>query len=176
MENKQTNSGFSLVELMVVIGLMAIIMAIGTPVLMEWLPTYRLKGASEDLVGNLNKAKMEAIKRNRLCVVLFDEDSDEFDYMLFIDDDADLIHDNDETVVTRVRFEDYKSVSLKDPGFTDNDDGNPAIAFRPNGLLMDNDGPLEYRNIANFTVTLENTKGTERNIIVSKVGNARIDI
>jgi type IV fimbrial biogenesis protein FimT len=61
---EKTHSGFSLLELMVVIGIFCIVAGIAFPGFMNWLPNYRLKGAARDVYSNLQLAKMGAIRAN----------------------------------------------------------------------------------------------------------------
>jgi prepilin-type N-terminal cleavage/methylation domain-containing protein len=42
-------SGFTVVELLVVLAVLAIFFAIGVPNFMSWIPKYRLKSAARDL-------------------------------------------------------------------------------------------------------------------------------
>ena len=59
--------GFSLMEIMVVIAVIGIIAAIALPNFFSWLPNIRLKSSARDLYSNIQKAKLEATKRN-VCV------------------------------------------------------------------------------------------------------------
>jgi len=65
------DSGFSLVELIVTIAIIAILMLVAVPNLMSWVPKNRVKDAAQDLYSNIQMAKMEAIKRNQSCTVTF---------------------------------------------------------------------------------------------------------
>ncbi|MDX9964748.1 GspH/FimT family pseudopilin [Desulfobacter postgatei] len=66
MNNKilKTATGFTLLEIIIVLAIMAIAMTIAIPNVMSWLPDYRLKAAARDLYSNMQKAKSEALKRN----------------------------------------------------------------------------------------------------------------
>lgn len=65
-------SGFTLVELMIVIGVAVVLMAFAIPGILSWLPDYRLKGAANDLFSNLQWAKLNAVKANKDWAVVFD--------------------------------------------------------------------------------------------------------
>lgn len=56
--------GFSLIELMVVISVVAVLAAVATPSFSQFILSQRVKTASFDLVSNLLLARSEAIKRN----------------------------------------------------------------------------------------------------------------
>ena len=67
------HSGFTTVELLVVIALIGIIAAIAVPNFIGWLPKYRLRAATQDLYSNFQRAKMGAIKNNNDWAIVFDE-------------------------------------------------------------------------------------------------------
>jgi type IV fimbrial biogenesis protein FimT len=56
--------GFSLVELMVVIGMVAILAALAVPAMNELVRTSRVRGASMELQSAFVRARSEAIMRN----------------------------------------------------------------------------------------------------------------
>ncbi|MDY6970883.1 MAG: GspH/FimT family pseudopilin [Thermodesulfobacteriota bacterium] len=65
-------SGFSLVELMIAVAILGILVAVGVPAFIDWLPDYRLKRAANDLYSTLQQARLEAVRFNSSCVVYFD--------------------------------------------------------------------------------------------------------
>ncbi len=65
-------SGFSLVELIVVIAILGLLLTIAIPAFSRWLPGYRLRSAAKDLHTNLQYAKFAAIRQNATCALVFD--------------------------------------------------------------------------------------------------------
>lgn len=57
--------GFSLLELMVVVTLIAILVLLAAPSMAEWTRNQRIRGATENLLNGLQMARDEAIRRNR---------------------------------------------------------------------------------------------------------------
>lgn len=58
-------AGFSLVEAMVVISILAILAAIGTPAMTDLLRTQKIRATSYDIFADLTYARSEAISRGR---------------------------------------------------------------------------------------------------------------
>jgi len=69
MRNKK---GFSLFELMIVIGIIAILSAITVPNLISWYRNQGLRNAVVELQSNLHLAKMTAIRQNQNCSLFID--------------------------------------------------------------------------------------------------------
>ena len=66
-EGLRSQKGFSLFELLIVLGIVVLLVAVAVPTLMSNVPRYRLKAAARTLVNDLQLAKVEAVKRN--CTV-----------------------------------------------------------------------------------------------------------
>ena len=71
-------AGFTLIELMVVIAIIAIMISIAVPAIMDWLPNYRLKAAANDLYSNMQKTKMGAVKSNSDWAIVFDVPNNQY--------------------------------------------------------------------------------------------------
>lgn len=186
--NRRGETGFTLIEVMIVAAIMGIIAGIAIPGFMAWLPNYRLRSAAQDLLGNFQLAKITAIKRSTNCTVIFRTPINQIDlggggtdldYVVFVDSDRDLEYDGGEVVLTQKRWTDYSDVDfdINASGtggdgltFILNDDSLPSIAFRPNGLPVTNLGGLGAG-----TAFLINTKGRTMSVVVSTAGNVRIN-
>ena len=69
MDLRRINSGFTLVELMTVITIVAILLAVGIPSFRSFILSQRVKTASSDIFFALTLARSEAIKRNAAVTV-----------------------------------------------------------------------------------------------------------
>lgn len=65
MRSRSQQRGFTLIELMVTVAIMAILAAIAYPSFTDLIARNRLKGATEGLFADLEYAKSEAIKLNQ---------------------------------------------------------------------------------------------------------------
>lgn len=65
MDMKTLNKGFTLVELMVTLAVLAIILTIAVPSFSEALNRYRLKAVAESFMGGMYIAKAEAMRTGK---------------------------------------------------------------------------------------------------------------
>ncbi len=91
-------SGFTLMELMVVVGVAAVLAAIAVPSIISWMPNHKLKQAASDLHAGIQFAKIQAIRARADCAVVFNAAGNS--YRVCSDDggDGDWT-DGDETVI-----------------------------------------------------------------------------
>ena len=75
------NAGFTAFELAVSLAIMVIIAALALPPYLQWLRGHRLRGAVNNLLGDLEMAKIRAIRENAFVVINFDQTS----YTIFLD-------------------------------------------------------------------------------------------
>ena len=71
-------SGFTVIELIIVIAVLGILTAVGVPNFLSWLPKYRLKSAARDLYSNMQLAKLSAIKNNADWAIVFNLATDQY--------------------------------------------------------------------------------------------------
>jgi type IV fimbrial biogenesis protein FimT len=141
-------AGFTMVELMIVMVVIAILSAIAVPNIISWLPNYRLKSAARDMLSNFQKAKMEAVKANKDVIIQFTTGAytpsgQVGSYRIFVDDDSDGNFTAGERVLAQVNMP--KNVSLDDANnttFTGDTTG-----YNSRGLPWNNRwGSVEIRN------------------------------
>jgi len=144
-------SGFTLIELMVVIGIVAVLTAIAVPSFIGRLPARRLESAANDVNSAIRVARLSAVKKNTSAILQFD-----------VDDESYLITVAGSTVKSGKM---PAGVDLQDV-FLSNQ-STPA----PGGLIM-----FDSRGFATppVDIVLQNTAGTTRTIQVNLTGGSRI--
>ena len=80
------SSGFSFMELMVVIAMIGILSAVALPGILRALPEQRVKNAARNLYADMQRARMLAVKNNRTVSVRFNSS----DYYIDADNDGNF--------------------------------------------------------------------------------------
>ena len=95
--------GITLIELVVVFVIIAIGAALTAPNIGGWLPYYRLRSATRDLVSTMRVAQMKAISNNLQYRISFDAANN--NYVLQYQTTAGWVNDGaTQTVPTEVQF------------------------------------------------------------------------
>jgi prepilin-type N-terminal cleavage/methylation domain-containing protein len=68
---KRNQSGFSLVELMIVLVIIMVVSALAMPNVIRGIGTLRLRGAGSNMSGLIQKARIEAVRTNRIQQLKF---------------------------------------------------------------------------------------------------------
>ena len=74
--SQRKSSGFSLIELLITLGILIITLTIALPGFREFFDRERLINATEEVYGMLQKARMESMARSDEIYVNFDSDTD----------------------------------------------------------------------------------------------------
>ncbi len=118
---KHSEKGFSLVELLIVIALVAVLMAIGTPYIVSQISHVRLTRSVRDTVTELNAARLKAIAENMLMRVEF-TGGDTYN-LTYYDPDSGTWEDHVKRSVRTLE----SGISITAPGAAFN------VQFAPNG-------------------------------------------
>ncbi len=107
----ENDIGFTLMELMACLGIMAVISIITVSQFIGWLPDYRLKSAALDLFSMFQTARMLAIKDRAEYAIVFNTAEGSYD---LVSGGPDKIyngghHPNDDRVLKRVFLTRYGS-------------------------------------------------------------------
>ena len=69
MKRQSKTSGFSLIELMIVVAIIMVVSAMALPSMARGITTIRLRGAATTIAGMVQKARIEAVRTNRIMVL-----------------------------------------------------------------------------------------------------------
>lgn len=133
-------NGFGLIELVVVLGILAIVLAFTLPNFLGWRTRTELRNTAEELRRAAKLAKSRAIQENEIVVVDLDADRDGIwdNYLAFVDTGngsggpPDYRHDPEEPTVYKRQLPDHIRIELVDPAT-----GDPAQNYVPQGRVRD---------------------------------------
>jgi len=128
------NSGFTAYELAVTLAIVAIMATVTMPSFLSWLTAHRLRGASINLMADMEMAKIRAIRENTFVAVQFAADK----YRIFIDNGSgggvagDWIQNGSERLVIDRPFPAGVSIPLTELALADK-----RVRFTSRGLPAD---------------------------------------
>lgn len=143
--------GFTLIEGMVVVTILAIVAALAAPSFVSFIGTMNTKSAAFDLIGDLTMARSEALKRNATITVLPVSNSWSNGWQI-----------RTGAEVLRQREALGSNVSINAPG--------GGVAFLPNGRLQ---GDETATANATWSVTSSISGVIARCIVIAPTGSAR---
>ena len=140
MKNKTWENGFTLLEMMIVVAVLAIIAGIGAPLLLKALPGMNLKSAARDIFSVMMQAKSQALQRGVNVTLLFTPAGQS--YILFLDNGAgggtanDCIVNGTEPVIQTTTF--LPNWVSFDP--TNVNAGPTGVSFTRSALIFNSQG------------------------------------
>jgi len=147
------DSGFTLIELIVIIAIVAVFAGIAVPNFLSYMPKSRLNGAARQVMGDLMAARMKAVKLNHRVKVFFYSN-----HQYKICDDADnngTVADGEGDVQLRDIQREYSDVT-----FDLDKTADPVFSSRGTAT--------------NRTITLQNSSGLKE-IKISITGRVKIN-
>ena len=164
----RSSTGYSLMELMIVIAIIAIAATVAIPNMIGSRGEAQFRGATDNLVGDLNLAKWSAVRENGWVVIRFDANG----YQLFRDNGAggnngNWTLDGDERLIRSRQLPAGVTIDL---GTTDFNgtlcSGNPCTRFNERGLLDPN---------CTGKAVLNSAKGDARQVNINRLGRVNVN-
>ena len=173
------NLGFTTIELIVTVGVIAALAAASVPVFRNFSPSYNSKHAARNIVSHMQLARVHAI-RNRVTTVAvyypksFLPADQANSFLIYEDTNKDWIQDPGETVIfSRTKMP--AKVSLVSATFTSNGSGELT---QTTSCGFDSQG-IAARNGAVYVIgdlKLQNDNGQERTITLHASGKTKISL
>jgi type IV fimbrial biogenesis protein FimT len=152
----QRKNGFTTLELMVTIGIIAILTGIAVPTYINWLPGYRLRSADNDVHVAIQMARLKAVKENGRTGVSYSDGSGKSGkYRVFLDTNNSNTFDGNDDIVK------YGEM----PGGVRLNASMSRTIFDARGLAIAGAG----------TITLSSMDGGTKTVTLSTTGNIRIN-
>lgn len=155
---KPVTAGFTIMELMVVVAIVAIMTVIAIPNFGTFMANMRLKSAADDLYFVLQQTRINAIRSGGRWMVVFSNTS--YQVVNCVDNDCGTTPNS---TVKDVPYSKYSGISFTDT-FT-----NHVVMFTSDGMV-DNPGSLTPVG----TTTISNNKGKSKIITILGTGIIRI--
>lgn len=157
-----TIHGFTLIELMVTISIMAIIAGIALPSYQNLIENTELRTASQAFYGSLVLARSEAVKNNQPVAMCKSSNGTscagsgnwEAGWLIYIDADADNTLDNDEEILE-------SSASLNGPTIRATDANLHQVVYQADGT---------HRVAVNFNVCIDDDVSRGSQIAIGLTG------
>lgn len=168
------HSGFTIPELMITLGIVAIVLSVAIPGMNATIRDNRLAGALNNIMTDIHFARSEAVKRDVRVIMCRSANPNQAEpscggsagiwtdgYIIFADDGnyANDDYDAGTDVLLRRGQEALKGVRMRT-----NDIWNEDLEFNPNGTTNENGF------IAQMTICDERGKSKGRNIIIAPSG------
>ena len=160
----KTQKGFTIYELLTVIGIIAILASIAVPNMISWRSGAKLRSASNIIRGDLQFAKLRALRENAIIVVIFTANG----YNIFIDNGAGANAGNwnldaDEVSVRNRQLPAGVTIALP----TTFDSPNNRTRFNGRGLP----DPLTLTGGGlTGSVNIRDSRGTQKQITINRLG------
>ena len=169
-------NGFTLIELMVTIALIAIMLALATPSMVTFQRNAELTSFTNSMLASLNAARGEAMKRGRYAMVVpADGTNWNSGWVVFVDVDRSQTYDaaSDITISTREASPSYLTIS----GNNTTGEAHPYIMFDASGYSTKKTGSSSLNNsafsIVRNDVPTAQTNDQTRRIMIAVTGRVR---
>ena len=160
-KKRDKESGFTLIEVMIVVAVIGIAAAVALPSMGDLIQEYKLRSMARQIVSSLQKLKLMSIKENTDALIRLDETNGIC--TLFLDDNNSGTFDASELISTiNIAAERLQIQSNFAPGTVD------VFGFNSRGMP-------EPSVPGNGTITIIKDATRQKRVIVNKAGNIRVN-
>lgn len=174
-DHNHCTRGFTLIELITIMGIVAVLLVIGIPAYVNWIPDMNLRSGIRNLKSDVGLAKSTAIKQNTSCALVFDASTDSYT-VIRENVTINLKNDGEPVLKTVDMPKNVTMLVVVADDFDLNGNGKPAVGFNSRGI------PYTYNTVTSLVedlagdgfVTLQNTNNNYLRLRVTIVGLATI--
>jgi len=181
------NKGFTLMEMIVTVGILAILALIAIPGFTKWMPNIKLRSALQDMYSSILFTRTTAIKKNSQICLVFNQPimGTSSLFTIFKDKNRNFTYESGLDEILAVRsYGDFDDITYNYageivdgvivPGFFKNNQGLFAIAYRGNGFPFP-PLPLPFgEEFVGCNVILINKNGKIGRVYLSVTGSIMI--
>lgn len=161
MRTKSINqNGFSLIEMLMVVAIMAIVAAIAIPFFGGFLANRDLKSAARDIVGDVYELRQRAISENTWYQITFDQGANSYNLQKCANTGSPCGNFND--MITKKPSAFRIDISLSNV----NINGGSVLQMQPNGVVSPTTGG---------SVQLINGRGSTATVTIKLTGRTYVD-
>lgn len=158
-------AGFTLVELMIVMAIVAVLVAIATPSFLQAQRNSRLRTVTASLMSDINAARSEAMKRQKYTFVVPRGNGWQDGWDVFVDMDSDLKYSNgDVKLGEQTDKPSDLGVSIAS--------SLPYIMFSGSGFPRQSDSAAFLAG--SLTASIDGPVDTKRSVILGITGRIRV--
>lgn len=180
------DAGFTLMEVIVVMTLITILSAVSIISLAFYIPNLHLKTAAQEINIQIQKARLEGIRRSKTIAVRFFvtdiSGTQKYAPIIWVDDNKDNTLDAGEEVLFRMPANEFatnkwETVNIKNVRFNPDIDGDGLDDAEPDGVTFTNNQfSLNSRGISTQagSIFLVNPRGGTRQVMVTLGGAVRV--
>ena len=171
-------AGFTLIEMIVVMSVIAVLSAAAILSLAFYIPNLRLKSAAQEMSLQIHKTRLEAIRRGSPVVIKFfvaePAGTQKYGPVSWVDKDNDSVMDVGEEVLFRMPVEEvspsvWEFLSYGGVRFDETQAGN-GVSFTDNTVVLNSRGMSQEDG----SIFLLNARGRTRRIWVTLGGAVRV--
>lgn len=170
----RNESGFTMIELIVVVAILAIVTAIAIPNWISWLPGHRLRSAVDDLNMGYQLARLQAVRENASASITFHAGTDSIE--VFVDDGGggagtpnNGIREAGERLVQV--FSLPAGVTIVGGTYATNTNGDMWSGYNNRGFPINNNGSIYLANNASAYMGMRTNMTGNPRVITSSDGS-----